>query len=109
MCFCSAVSYTHLHPLAGPLNQTAKGKYLRNPTIAGQLTVENVIYRDSVWKSSRALYDKPIPILTNKDASAHLIIPVAHGIQNRLPNYPLVECRDVIDEESFLVMLLIIS
>ena len=71
--------------------------------------VEDVIYRDSVWKPSRTLYDKPIPILTNKDASAHLIIPVAHSIQNRLPDYPLVECRDVIDEESLLVMPLIIS
>jgi hypothetical protein len=97
-----------IHPLSGSFDEAALGEEVRDPPIAGVLPVKDVVWADAWREASRALNDEAAWKLSNENASARSIIPMAHGIKNSLAYGPFLQRRNVQNEKSVLIMLQIV-
>ena len=108
LCFLNARLIDDIHALTGSLHQAAKSQNLCNAAVARDLTIQDVFQRNTIGKSSGALYQQPIRILTDEHASRQLIVPMTDSVQNSFSDHALIKGRDVKNEEPFLIMLYVI-
>lgn len=60
-------------------------------------------------KSSGALDNQSVAVLTYKDTAAVLVVAVAYCIEYGLSDNTLIERRNFVNDEAFLIVLLVVS
>jgi len=95
--------------LAGTLDQAATGKGLGDAAVSGILVPEDVFRRVALRQAAGADDLQFAGILAHENGSGGAVVPVTHGVENRLPDRLLAEGRDVPDEKAVLEMLEVVA